>query len=208
MTRQSVTSAFVGGLRGPLLVLFSLVALVSFVAPAEAASKVRVDFVGFGANPDFYAVVHKDKLAGDSLAVYQIGNPAAVTVVSLEGTSKSKALKSPQVAAYNIQTSGHVSDAKAPQGWTLFGSQIGNQLQVGLQLGADQSTLGYVAVAADPSGADFAKASVSGVHWSADGSRVVVVINQKLGGDWPMDADTLAAYTLQLPAAEADGETK
>lgn len=178
--------------------------LATTTAWAGSDEKIRVEFMGFGANPDFYSVIHKDKLAGNTLAVYQIGSPQAVASVTLEGRSAKSALKSPQIAPYKIQTSGHTTGAKAPSGaYQLFGTQVGAQFQIGLTDGSAQSTLGYLPVPTDPNNTEFAKTSVKSVHWSADGSRVVIILNQKLGGEWPMDTDTLAAYALQAPS---DGE--
>lgn len=200
---MSSTSVF----SRPLDVVAMLLAIVAglvliVMAPGTAhakANKTRIEFVGFGTNPDFYAVVHKDPLAGDSLAVYQVGAPVAVAVVDLEGTNKSKALKSPNLAPYGIQTSGHVSDAKAPQGWSMFATQVGAQLQLGLTDGTSQSTLGYVALNTDTSGTKSSKAKMTSVHWSADGSRVVVIYNETLDdGEYELDADRIAAYTLAL----------
>lgn len=203
---RPATHGLVTSLAGLALVVGLALALLTPQSADARTNKIRIEFVGFGTNPDFYAVVHKDPLAGDSLAVYQVGAPSAVAAVSLDGTSKSKALKSAQLAPYAIQTSGHVSGAKAPQGWSLFAGQVGAQLQVGLTDGSAQSTLGYLPLSTDSTGTESATGKVTGVFWSADGSRVVVVYNETLDDERALDVDRIAAYTLQLPAASGEGD--
>ena len=187
---------------GFLLVALSLTWLGG-QAFASTEEKIEVEFLGFGANPDFYGVLQKDKLAGDMVIIYQIGQPAPITSYSLEGTSLKKALASAELSPYGISNKG-VEGATASQGYTLTGSAIGAQFQIQLSAGGQSVTLGYVPISSDPTGTDVAKVSIKKVFWTADGLRVVILLNQKLKGEWGMDTDTVAAFALQAPAAEEE----
>lgn len=186
--------------------LFAALVAFALVAPTEAFAghdeKIEYKFVGFGTNPDFYGVHLQDKMAGDSLLVFQVGTPTPIASYSLDGTSLSKALKSAEIAPYALTDKG-VTGETAEQGYTLIGKLVGVQFQLSLTMGGEEGTLGYVAVMSDPTHTEFATMKVKSVHWTKDGSRVVVILNQKLGGEWPMDSDTLAAFSLAAPAPAA-----
>lgn len=173
-------------------------------ALAGSGGELETKFVGFGSNPDFYAVQQEDDLAGKNVIIYQIGNPAPAASMSLEGTSLKKALQSATLAPYAITDAG-VTGVTAPQGYSIAGKAVNNQYQIGITNGSESVTLGYAPILGDPSGMEFATVTVKSVHWTADGTRVVIILNQKLSGDWPVNTDTVAAFKLQAaaPAAEA-----
>ncbi len=189
-----------------LCLVLALATVATLVAPSSAMAgheeKIELKFLGFGTNPDFYGVVQKDKVAGDTLMVYQVGMPAPGASLFLEGISVKKALKSPAFSGYGIGVVG-VNGPTAAQGYTLVGQAVGVQFQVGLTNGTDQVTLGYAPVASDPTGGELAVVSIKSVHWTQDGARVVVILHQKLSGDWPMDSDSLVAFAL-APAPPAE----
>ncbi|OIP30846.1 MAG: hypothetical protein AUK47_23945 [Deltaproteobacteria bacterium CG2_30_63_29] len=183
--------------------LLTALVVVALLLPAVAFAghdeKIEYKFVGFGTNPDFYGIHLQDEIAGDSLLVFQVGTPTPIASYPLEGTSLSKALKSAEIAPYALTDKG-ITGETAEQGYTLVGKTFGAQFQLSLKMGAEEGTLGYVAVVSDPTRTEYAAIKVKSVHWTKDGTRVVVILNQKLGGEWPMDSDTLAAYSLAAPA--------
>lgn len=179
---------------------FGVMLVLPFVlAPAEAQAqdtdKITMQFVGFGFNPDFYAVVQGSKLSGQSLVIYKIGGQAPTLVYPLRGTSLDKALKSKEVSPYGIQ-GGHVTGMVAPAGYQLGGMVIGENLQLTLSAGEQSMTLGYATIFSDPTKRKQAQISIQSAYWTADSKRVVIILNQQLDGDWPVDTDMVAAYTL------------
>lgn len=189
--------------------LFSLGAAVCFVgaslagvtmAPVEAQAqdtdKVTMEFVGFGFNPDFYAVVQGSKLAGQSLVIYKVGGQGPTLVYPLRnGVTLAKALASKEVAPYAIQA-GHVQGFTSPVGWQLGGQVIGENLQLTLSASGQTMTLGYALLFTSPDKKKVAQASIKNVYWTPDSKRVVIILNQKLDGDWAVDSDMVAAYLL------------
>lgn len=183
-----------------LTIGFGLVTTLPFVmAPAEAQAqdtdKITMHFVGFGANPDFYAVVQGSKLSGQSLVIYKIGGQAPSLVYPLMGVSLEKALNSKEVAPYGIQL-GHSTGMMAPAGYQLGGMVIGENLQLTLSVGEESMTLGYATIFSDPMKRKQAQINIQNVYWTPDSKRVVIILNQKLDGDWPVDTDMVAAYIL------------
>jgi hypothetical protein len=183
------------------LVCFSFLSVLPLMAQASSDEKIEIEFVGFGTNPDFYGIVQKDDLAGSVLIVYQIGVPAPVASASLEGSSLKKALALPNIAPYGLSNKG-LEGLTAAQGYSLVGTAVGNQFQISITNGQASVTLGYSPIVSDPSGLQFASVKIRNAYWTADGARVVVILHQKLSGEWGMDSDTIAAFTL-APAAPA-----
>lgn len=162
---------------------------------AQDTDKITMEFIGFGANPDFYAIVQGSKLSGQSLVIYKVGGQGPTLVYPLAGTSLQKALASKEVAPYGIQA-GHVAGMVAPAGYQLGGMVIGENLQLTLSAGGQTMTLGYAPIFANPTKSQFAQISIKNAFWTPDSKRVVIILNQKLDGDWPVDTDVVAAFTL------------
>jgi len=169
-------------------------------APAEVLAQdtdvITMEFVGFGANPDFYAVVQGSKLSGKSLVIYQVGGQGPLLVYPLNGKSVAKILKSKEVAPYNIQTDTAVSGYTAPAGFRLGGMIIGENMQLTLSAGDQSMTLGYAPIFANPTKTKFAEIRIKSAYWTPDSKYVVIILNQKLDGDWPVNTDLVAAYKL------------
>ena len=169
-------------------------------APAEVQAqdtdKISMEFIGFGANPDFYALVQGSKLSGQSLVIYKIGGQGPTLVYPLTGgVTLQKALASKEVAPYGIKA-GHVAGMAAPAGYQLGGMVVGENLQLTLSAGGQSMTLGYAPVFANPTKTKYAQISIKNAFWTPDSKRVVIILNQQLDGDWPVDTDVVAAFTL------------
>ncbi len=164
-------------------------------ASAQDTDKITMQFVGFGVNPDFYAIVQGSKLSGQSLVIYQIGGQGPLLVYPLRGVSLEKALTSKEVAPYGIQ-GGYVAGMTAPAGFQLGGMVIGENLQLTLSAGEETKTLGYAPIFSNPTKTKVAKISIVNAFWTADSKRVVIILNQKLDGDWAVDTDLVAAFSL------------
>ena len=180
---------------------FLAVAAISAVSafPTEILAQdtdvITMEFIGFGANPDYYAVVQGSKLSGKSLVIYQMGGNGPTLVYPLKGKNVDKALKSKEVAPYGIQFN-HVTGATAPAGYSLSGLIRGENMELTLVAGTQSSTLGYAVIFSDPTKTKVAKVTIKNVYWTPDSKRVVIILNQKLDGDWAVDTDIVAAYTL------------
>lgn len=168
-------------------------------APAEVLAqdtdKITMQFLGFGANPDFYALVQGSNLSGKSLVIYQVGGQGPKVVYPLKGTTLEKALASKEIAPYGINAN-YVAGMKAPAGFTLGGMVIGENMQLTLSAGEQSMTLGYAQIFTNPTKTKVAQISIVNAFWTPDSKRVVIVLNQKLDGDWPVDTDMVAAYSL------------
>lgn len=185
-----------------LAIAFCLTAAVSLsvvAAPHESVAqdtdKITMQFLGFGANPDFYAVIQGSKLSGKSLVIYQIGGQGPKLVYPLAKTSLEAALSSKEVAPYGINAN-YVAGINAPAGFQLGGMIIGENMQLTLNAGEQSMTLGYAPIFTDPTKTKVAQISIVNAFWTPDSKRVVIILNQKLNGDWAVDTDVLAAYTL------------
>ena len=169
------------------------------IAPVEAQAqdtdKVTVEFVGFGAINDFYAVVQGSDLAGKSLVIYQVGGQGPVLVYPLAKTSLQKALASKEVAPYGIQ-GGHSTGLVSPVGWQLGGMVVGENLQLTLSVGDQSMTLGLSPLFTSADKKKTAAVSIKNAFWSPDSKKLVIIIHQKLDGDWAIDSDMVMAYTL------------
>ena len=172
------------------------------VAPSEVSAQdtdtITMEFIGFGVNPDFYAIVQGSKLSGKSLVIYKVGGKGPSLVYPLSSTSLEKALKSKEVAPFHIQTdpSTYKAGAVAPAGFQLGGMVIGENLQLTLSAGDQSMTLGYAQIFSNPLKTKQAQISIKNAFWTPDSKRVVIILNQKLDGDWPVNTDMVAAYTL------------
>ncbi|MFA5623443.1 MAG: hypothetical protein WC966_00085 [Bradymonadales bacterium] len=182
-----------------LIGAFCLVFLVNLFpyheASAQDADKITMEFVGFGVNPDFYAVVQGSKLSGHSLVIYKIGGTGPTLVVPLQGINLQKALQSPAVAPYAISQTG-VAGFVAPAGYTLGGQVIGENLQLTLSAGDQSMTLGYATVFSNTAKTKYAAVSIKNAFWTPDSKRVVIILNQKLDDNWSIDTDMVAAFSL------------
>ena len=170
------------------------------VAPSEVSAQdtdtITMEFIGFGVNPDFYAIVQGSKLSGKSLVIYKVGGKGPSLVYPLAGVSLDKALNSREVAPFGIQKGSGVASMVAPAGYQLGGMVIGENLQLTLSAGGQSMTLGYAQIFSNPLKTKQAQISIKGAFWTPDSKRVVIILNQKLDGDWPVDTDMVAAYTL------------
>ena len=84
----------------------------------------------------------------------------------------------------------------APTGYKLGGMVIGETLQLTLSAGEQSITLGYAPIFSNPTKTKVADMSIINAFWTPDSKRVVIILHQKLDGDWPVDSDVIAAYTL------------
>ena len=173
-------------------------------APADVLAQdtdvITMEFVGFGANPDFYAVVQGSKLSGKSLVINQIGAQAPVLVYPLKGKSVAKVLKSKEVAPYNIQTTqeSQVAGFVSPVGFQLGGMVVGGNLQLTLSAGDQTMTLGYAPIFSNATKTKYAEVRIKNAYWTPDSKRVVIILNQNLAdADWPINTDLVAAYLLK-----------
>ena len=164
-------------------------------AVAQDADKITIEFIGFGANPDFYAVLQGSKLSGKSLVIYQIGGQGPKLVYPLAKNSLAAALQSKEVAPFGIQAN-YVPGMTAPAGYQLGGMVIGENLQLTLSASGQSMTLGYAPIFSNPTKTKVAQISIVNAFWTPDSKRVVILLNQKLDGDWPVDTDVVAAFTL------------
>lgn len=186
------------------LAFAACLAFASFVAvtaaPADVhaqdTDKITMEFLGFGTNPDFYAIVQGSKLSGKSLVIYQIGGQGPSLVYPLKGVTLEKALQSKEVSVFGIQA-GYTPGMIAPAGYTLGGMVIGENLQLTLSVGTDSMTLGYAPIFTNPTKTKVADITIKNAFWTPDSKRVVILLNQKLGGDWPVDTDIVAAFSLK-----------
>ena len=164
-------------------------------AVAQDTDKITMDFVGFGFNPDFYAIVQGSKLSGKSLVIYKVGGQGPTLVYPLNGSSLEKALKSKEVSVYGINGN-YVPGLVAPAGYQLGGMVIGENMQLTLSAGEQSMTLGYAPIFSNPTKTKVAQISIKNAFWTPDSKRVVILLNQKLDGDWPVNTDVVAAFAL------------
>ena len=173
------------------------VSVVPTEVSAQDTDKITMQFVGFGVNPDFYAIVQGSSLSGKSLVINKIGGQGPLLVYPLRGVSLEKALTSKEVAPYGIQ-GGYVAGMTAPAGYQLGGMVIGENLQLTLSAGDQQMTLGYAPIFSNPTKTKVAAVSIVNAFWTADSKRVVIILNQKLNGDWAVDTDMVAAFLSDI----------
>lgn len=178
---------------------FCFLSVVSFFSHQEAvaqdADKITMEFVGFGVNPDFYAIVQGSKLSGKSLVIYKVGGTGPTLVMPLQGTSLNAALQAPQVLPYGISQAG-VAGMVAPAGYQLGGQVIGENLQLSLSAGGQTMTLGYATIFSNTNKTKYADVSIKNAYWTPDSKRVVIILNQKLDDNWSIDTDMVAAFSL------------
>ena len=171
---------------------------ISF-APAEVTAQdtdvITMEFVGFGVNPDFYAIVQGSRLSGKSLVIYKVGGQGPSLVYPLAKASLDKALRSKEVAPFGIQAN-YVPGMVAPAGYQLGGMVIGENLQLTLSAGGQSMTLGYAQIFSNPLKTKQATITIKNAFWTPDSKRVVIILNQTLDGDWPVNTDMVAAYSL------------
>lgn len=178
----------------------ALVSVILLFPKSEAYAgdeTLTVDFVAYSTvNPDFYAIVRGSKAGGYSLVINSVGNPAPLLIYPLgSGVTVEKALASKEVAPYGL-TQKAVSGFKAPAGYALTGQLLGENLVLMLSAGDQKMNLGMTQVFTSPDKSKVAAIVVKNAHWSPDSTRVVIIIHQKLDGDWSVDADIVAAYKL------------
>ncbi|MBS7381315.1 MAG: hypothetical protein KIG72_08630, partial [Bradymonadales bacterium] len=127
--------------------------------------------------------------------IYQIGGQGPKLVYPLNKTSLEAALQSKEVAVFGINAN-YVAGMAAPAGYKLGGMVIGETLQLTLSAGEQSMTLGYAPIFSNPTKTKVADMSIINAFWTPDSKRVVIILHQKLDGDWPVDSDVIAAYTL------------
>ncbi len=188
---------------------FHFAALVALVVPlalvvaapqarADRDTVTRVDFLGWsGVNPDAFCIRVRDPQRGNRLEVRQIGNPAPVVSVKVAAESERQVFASAQFAPWSCVVPAQAG-LKAPNGWLLFGQAEKGYLRIGVSNGKSSIQIGLVQARADVTRGGFARASTRTAYWSADSTRVVVIVNHALKSPtWGMDVDVAQGFKIQ-----------
>ena len=176
------------------LTLFSFVTLSSRISRAEYDSKVSVKFYGFSKKiPDFFLVQVEDNLSGKTLMVYQIGKDIPEESVSMEDISLKKALKQQPLKAYEFEKDDGAGNTKM-KGIKIVGDSLGPQYALSISNGRDKKELGYVKIKSDSTETKFANVTAPKWFWHAEGKKLVVIVNQKLNGEFSFDQDQVFSH--------------
>ena len=176
------------------LALFSFVTLSSKISRADYDSKVSIKFYGFSKKiPDFFLIEVDDNLAGKTLMVYQCGKDTPEATVSLEELSLKKALKQQPLAAYEFEKDDGAGNTKM-KGVKVVGESLGPQYAVAISNGRDKKELGYVKIKSDSTETKFANVTSKKWFWHAEGKKIIVIVNQKLNGEFSFDQDQIFSH--------------
>ena len=170
-----------------VVVFFASLLITTTVAADE---KTTVSFVGFAQKGDHFAVAMNNEYSGANVLLYKVGELVPVAVVKTKDVAK--ALASDAVSAHAISTD---RKGSATTGGTVTGKQLGMSYQL-VSKGSDQTVLGLVPIATDSTGDQTATVTIKSVHWWEDGKKVVIILNQKLEGDWGVDTDLVVSYAV------------
>ena len=169
--------------------------LSATLAYADHDQVVRVQFVGWSAtSQDTYLVRLIDEDRGNRLEIREVGKPTAIMSVGTTPSTVNRVLESEQFAnwSFTVLPSKGLS---APNGWRLSGQEAGVSLNINLSNGKGIVVLGNTRLKPTGSGA-FAEARISEAYWSADSSRVVLVVTHSKSGAWGLDVDEAYGFKL------------
>lgn len=167
-------------------------------AHADRDLVTRVDFIAWsGVNPDTYCVRIRDAQAGNKLEVRQIGNPLPLVSAPVTPETEQGVFRGPQFAPWSFIVAG-AQGTKAPNGWKVFGQyeRKAALFRVGVTNGRQSLEVGRIQPRADAVSGGYAKPSMRTAWWSPDSKRVVVIINHRTGGAWPLDLDVPQGFKI------------
>jgi hypothetical protein len=101
----------------------------------------------------------------------------------------------------------------SPSGYTQITlADAGPSVAVSARQGHYVNPLGQVNKLGDGGGRNFADVEISEVYWSPDETIAVVVLEQTMGGEWPMEIQTAHGFAVpprpepqEAPPAEEGG---
>ncbi len=167
-------------------------------AHADRDLVTRVDFIAWsGINPDTFCVRIRDAQAGNKLEVRQITNPLPVVSVAVTDETEQGVFRGPQFAPWSFIVAGKAGTT-APNGWKVFGQfeRAAALFRVGVTNGRQSLEIGRMQPRPDAVGGGFAKATLRTAYWSPDSTRVVVIVNHRTGGAWPLDLDEPQGFKI------------
>lgn len=167
-------------------------------AHADQDLVTRVDFIAWsGVNPDAFCVRIRDVQAGNKLEVRQIGNPLPMVSVPVTPETESEVFRGPQFAPWSFIIAG-AEGTKAPNGWKVFGQfeKQAGLFRVGVTNGRQSLEVGRLQPKPDAVGGGYAKTALRTAWWSPDSTRVVVIVNHRTGGAWPLDVDEPQGFKI------------
>jgi hypothetical protein len=187
---------------GVVLLASALAASLSVVSQGTAHADrdlvTRVDFIAWsGVNPDTYCVRIRDAQAGNKLEVRQIGNPVAMASVPVTPDTEQAVFRGPQFAPWSFIVAGKAGTT-APNGWKVFGQfeRSAALFRVGVTNGRSSLEVGRMQPRPDAVSGGYAKATLRTAYWSPDSTRVVVIVNHRTSGAWPLDLDEPQGFKI------------
>ena len=158
---------------------------------------VEVKLWAFSSNPNFYAYSTTNHLDEEVFFVGQAGSPAPVysETATEERPTRDILLSREMRDAYGWNSEG-VIGLTSPSGyWTLSVQDSGPSLSVVVNHGGMVAPIGSVDRILDPGGREYGAFEIKEARWSDTGSVVVVVIHQRLEGEWPLEVDTTHGFS-------------
>jgi hypothetical protein len=196
-----------GRRRGRALRRLIVVGLMLVVAGAAFAqtdgdvATVEIRFWAFSSNPQFYAYQTTNHHGVQVFYVGQAGSPAPIyEETATSSRSVRDILISREMRDAYGWSSGGTEGTTSPSGtYTLNIRENGPNLSVTVQSGINAHPLGTIARLGDGGGRNFASWEVKQVVWSDNESICVVVLHQRLGGEWPVRVDTAHGFMTPGP---------
>lgn len=161
---------------------------------------VEVGFYGFSSNRQFFAYQTRNHLDQRMLVVGQVNSPEpAYTQAADEDHSPRDILISRELRdVYGWSASGE-EGVTSPSGYTeLRTSETGANLTISAVQNGLPAPIGTIARMTNDAYTAYADYEVKQVLWAPEEQVVVVIVEQRLPGEWPMRVQT--AHGFMVPA--------
>jgi hypothetical protein len=188
-------------------IILTLLSLLLFSSSALAQDEASVDvrFWGFSSNPQFFAYQTTNHLDAEMFFVGQAGSADPVySEAATEDRSPRDILISRDMRDTYGWNSDGVRGAVSPSEYSeIIVRETGPTLSVTAVQGRNRSPIGAIARLMDQNQTEYASFEVIDVIWSTDETVVVVIIEQRLGGNYPARIQTAQGFAVPARPAPA-----
>lgn len=168
--------------------LLAIALTIVFTPPARAQQGITMEVVAFSPEKDLYALRVMDADRGNYFSIRKLEEGEKVKDVAYEIETEERIWKS-LVKKYDLTEEAVISQASPDGKFTLLGAPKGPKYRIMVSGNGKTGTLMDIDLQADEQSKEVAKGILKQVAWNKKGKWVVLIVNQRLGGNFPLDRD-------------------
>lgn len=161
---------------------------IAFSSSARAQQGITMEVVAFSPEKDLYALRIMDVDRGNYFSIRKLDEGEKVKDVAYEIETEERIWKQ-LVKKYELTEEAVISQASPDGRFTLLGAPKGPKYRIMVNGNGKVGTLMDIDLQVDEQSKEVAKGMLKQVAWNKKGKWVVLIVNQRLGGNFPMDRD-------------------